>query len=82
MLSAPSSPETWRMQRSRGYPKTGNLLPPNAALQTAKMAVACAGYRLASTPGHHPLTFDVARLALGSSAARSLDFLSFSMNVN
>ena len=28
MLSAPSSPETWRMQRSRGYPKTGNLRPP------------------------------------------------------
>ena len=25
----------------------------NAALQTAKMAIACAGYRLASTPGHH-----------------------------
>ncbi len=46
----------------------------NAALQTAKMAVASAGYRLASTPGHHRLTFDVASLALGSSAARSLDF--------
>lgn len=46
----------------------------NAALQAAKMAIACAGYRLASTSGHHRLTFDVARLALGSSAARSLDF--------
>ena len=28
----------------------------NAALQTAKMAIACAGYRLANTPGHHRLT--------------------------
>jgi hypothetical protein len=37
----------------------------NAALQTAKMAIACAGYRLASTPGHHGLTFEAARLALG-----------------
>jgi HEPN domain len=46
----------------------------NAALQAAKMAIACAGYRLASTPGHHRLTFDVARLALGSPAVRSLDF--------
>jgi hypothetical protein len=46
----------------------------NAALQTAKMAIACAGYRLANTPGHHRLTFDAARLALGASAARSLDF--------
>src|SRR5580658_1662132 len=46
----------------------------NAALQTAKMAIACAGYRLASTQGHHRLTFDGARLALGASAARSLDF--------
>src|SRR6202158_3058010 len=46
----------------------------NAALQTAKMAIACAGYRLASTQGHHRMTFDAARLALGASAARSLDF--------
>jgi len=46
----------------------------NAALQTAKMAIACAGYRLASTQGHHRLTFDAARLALGPSAGRSLDF--------
>lgn len=46
----------------------------NAALQAAKMAIACAGYRLANAPGHHRLTFDAARLALGSSAVRSLDF--------
>ena len=38
------------------------------------MAIACAGYRLANTPGHHRLTFDAARLALGSSAVRSLDY--------
>jgi hypothetical protein len=46
----------------------------NAALQAAKMAVACAGYRLASTPGHHRLTFEAARLALGPSAGKPLDF--------
>src|ERR1700690_2978482 len=46
----------------------------NAALQTAKMAIACAGYRLANTPGHHRFTFDAARLALGSSGVRSLDY--------
>ena len=46
----------------------------NAALQIAKMAIACAGYRLATTPGHHRLTLDAARLALGSSSAHSLDF--------
>ena len=46
----------------------------NAALQTATMAICCSGYRLASAPGHHRLTFDAARLALGASAARSLDF--------
>ena len=28
----------------------------NAALQTAKMVIACAGYRVASTPGHHRLS--------------------------
>jgi hypothetical protein len=38
------------------------------------MAIACAGYRLASTPGHHRLTFEAARLALGPSAAKPLDF--------
>jgi hypothetical protein len=47
----------------------------NAALQTAKMAIACAGYRLANTPGHHRLTFEAARLALGPKAAKSLDYL-------
>jgi hypothetical protein len=46
----------------------------NAALQTGKMAIACAGYRLAGTQGHHRLTFEAARLALGASAARPLDF--------
>jgi hypothetical protein len=46
----------------------------NAALQTAKMSIACAGFRLASTPGHHRLTIEAARLALGPRAARSLDF--------
>jgi hypothetical protein len=30
----------------------------NAALQTAKIAIACAGYRVASVPGHHRLTFE------------------------
>jgi hypothetical protein len=46
----------------------------NAALQTGKMAIACAGYRLAGTQGHHRLTFEAARLALGVSADRPLDF--------
>jgi hypothetical protein len=46
----------------------------NAALQAAKMAIAWAGYRLASIPGHHRLTFETARLALGSAALNSLDF--------
>src|SRR5262249_1203067 len=46
----------------------------NAALQAAKMAIVCAGFQLASTPGHHRLTFEAARLALGASAAGHLDF--------
>lgn len=46
----------------------------NAALQAAKMAIACAGYRLASTPGHHRLTLEAARLALGPPAGKPLDF--------
>jgi len=32
----------------------------NAALQTTKMVIACAGYRVASIPGHHRLHFEAA----------------------
>jgi hypothetical protein len=46
----------------------------NAALQTAKMAIACAGYRIASAPGHHRLTFEGAKLALGKSTAHLVDY--------
>jgi hypothetical protein len=38
------------------------------------MSIVCAGYRLAGTQGHHRLTFDAARLALGASATQTLDF--------
>jgi|SRR6516162_3028130 hypothetical protein len=50
----------------------------NAALQTAKMVVACAGYRVAGTPGHHRLHFEAAQIALGSSAHRFLDYFEMS----
>ncbi|MGP8251361.1 MAG: SAV_6107 family HEPN domain-containing protein [Terracidiphilus sp.] len=46
----------------------------NAALQTAKMAIACAGYRVASVPGHHRITFQGTKLALGKPAARLADY--------
>ncbi|MGD0293516.1 MAG: SAV_6107 family HEPN domain-containing protein [Terracidiphilus sp.] len=46
----------------------------NAALQTARMAIACAGYRLASVPGHHRLAFEGAKLALGKPAEHLADY--------
>jgi hypothetical protein len=46
----------------------------NAALQTAKMAVACAGYRIASVPGHHRLTFEGAKLAIGKPVVQLADY--------
>jgi hypothetical protein len=46
----------------------------NAALQTSKMAIACAGYRVASVPGHHRITFEAARLALGRTAVSLTDY--------
>ncbi len=46
----------------------------NAALQSAKMAIACAGYRAASVPGHHRITFQGARLALGKTAEPLTDY--------
>ncbi len=46
----------------------------NAALQTAKMAIACSGYRIGSVPGHHRLTFEAAKLALGKPAEVLADY--------
>jgi uncharacterized protein (UPF0332 family) len=40
----------------------------NAALQAANMAIACAGYRVTSKIGHHKVSFDCTKLALGSTA--------------
>ena len=50
----------------------------NAALQTAKMAIACAGYRVGAVPGHHALTFECAGLALGKEADRLVQFFDVS----
>jgi uncharacterized protein (UPF0332 family) len=38
------------------------------------MAIACAGYRIASVPGHHRLTFEGAKLALGKPAEHLADY--------
>src|SRR6202051_1513234 len=46
----------------------------NAALQTAKMAIACAGYRIASVPGHHRLTFEGTKLAVGKPVEALADY--------
>lgn len=40
----------------------------NAALQTATMAIACAGYRTSGL-GHHQTTFEAAELAIGTTSA-------------
>jgi len=46
----------------------------NAALQTAKMAIACAGYRVGSVSGHHRLTFEAVKLVLGKPADHLTDY--------
>src|SRR6266849_6830308 len=40
----------------------------NAVLQLAKMAIACAGYRVVGA-GHHQTTFEAGELALGPTVA-------------
>jgi hypothetical protein len=50
----------------------------NAALQTAKMAVACAGYRVGAIPGHHAISFECAGLALGKEADGLVAFFDIS----
>jgi len=45
----------------------------NAALQAAKMAIACAGYRVAGA-GHHRISFEVLMLAMGKPAGPYSDY--------
>src|SRR5512135_573712 len=45
----------------------------NAALQTAKMAIACAGYRVVGQ-GHHQLSFEAAELAVGLGVSMHLAY--------
>lgn len=46
----------------------------NAALQTANLAVACAGYRITARMGHHKIALESARLALGPIADEYGDY--------
>jgi hypothetical protein len=45
----------------------------NAALQTAKMAIACAGYRVAGL-GYHQVSFEAAQLAVGGHVSQLVAF--------
>jgi uncharacterized protein (UPF0332 family) len=45
----------------------------NAALQAAKMAIACAGYRVVGA-GHHRISFEVVKLAMGKPADSYSDY--------
>lgn len=47
----------------------------NAALHAANMAIACAGYRVTAKAGHHKITVDSIRLALGAGADKYVDYL-------
>lgn len=44
----------------------------NAVLQLSKMAIVCAGYRVATGVGHHQKTFEAVKIALGTSFAENL----------
>src|SRR5687768_13487749 len=46
----------------------------NAALQTANMAVACAGYRVTAKTGHHKVALDSVKLAVGSTVDKYADY--------
>jgi hypothetical protein len=46
----------------------------NAALQSANMAIACAGYRVTSKTGHHKVTVDAITLAVGSAVKAHADY--------
>ncbi len=46
----------------------------NAALQAAKMAIACAGYRVSTGAGHHKISFENVKLAIGKAADPYADY--------
>jgi hypothetical protein len=46
----------------------------NAALQTANMAIACAGYRVTAKTGHHKVTVEAIVLAIGPSVSTYADY--------
>jgi hypothetical protein len=46
----------------------------NAALLAATMAIACAGYRVTAKTGHHKISFDSMKLALGAGADKYADY--------
>jgi uncharacterized protein (UPF0332 family) len=46
----------------------------NAALQSAKMVIACAGYRVSTGGGHHKISFDCIHLAMGAAADPFADY--------
>lgn len=46
----------------------------NAALLATNMAIACAGYRVTAKTGHHRISFDSLRLALGTRGAKYADY--------
>jgi uncharacterized protein (UPF0332 family) len=47
----------------------------NAALQATKMAVACAGYRVTTGAGHHRISLQAMKIALGKPVDAFSDYL-------
>ena len=46
----------------------------NAVLQLAKIAIACAGYRVTARGGHHKTSFEALELAIGSCVAKLVSY--------
>ena len=46
----------------------------SAALQSAAIAIACSGYRVAARAGHHIMTFEAAAFAIGPMAIPFTDY--------
>jgi len=46
----------------------------NAALLSANMAIACAGYRVTAKTGHHKISLNSVRLALSAAAGKYADY--------
>lgn len=72
MISAHSLRATWPTRRLRASLQIGDSQRHTTRRSWPRtLAIACAGYHVTAKAGHHKISFDSIKLALGSGANKS-----------